>query len=402
MRATLRTLLLLFIVLSLTILSGGCGGSSGSDTTSEEVENGDGGTDDGGETGVSDSFLVTGPSYTINGKVVHITGGGEYTAEGTLDDGQIAVNAVGENVVLILDGVAISNSNGPAILALSAASLRIVLADGSVNVLSDGGGNEDYDATIFSSVPLVMDGGGELVVVGNYQEGIASDSTLTIEDGNIWITATDDGLNSGADMTINGGYIYIEAVGDGVDSNANLAITGGTVISIGGMEGGDGGLDIDDGFTFTLSGGTVIATGNTVVEPPNGSGMQISMLMNYQSAQAAGTIVHIEGSSLGLSYEPGRSYQSFFFSSPLLATGDYAVYAGGSDSGTKRDGLYESDTYTGGTAMTHSGSADGVFSVTSGRSNSYHNVGADQSGSGSGDPGQPGQPGEPGGGSQRP
>ena len=391
MKGAFKTLFILFVVLSLAVFSGGCGGSSSGDSTSEEVESGGQEAEDGNGTEASDSFLVTGPSYSIEGNIVRITGGGEYTASGTLEDGRIVVDASGQNVVLILNGVTMSSSDGPAILALSGASVSVVTAEGTINVLSDGGSNEAYDATIFSSVPLTMDGTGDLVVVGNYQEGIASDSTLTIQGGNIWIKAADDGLNTGGDMFINGGYLYIEAIGDGVDSNANLSIMGGTLISLGGMEGGDGGIDIDQGFVFTLSGGTVIATGMDIVEP-NGSGTQTSMLLSFQSDQSAGTIIRIEGPASTLTYDPARSYRSLFFSSPSLTAGSYSVYSGGTASGTARDGLYEDGSYSEGILQTHSGSTEGTFEVVAGTSNAYNNVGADQSGGSSDQPGGPQRP----------
>ena len=55
-------------------------------------------------------------------------------------------------------------------------------------------------------------------------EGLA----VTINDGTIDITASDDGINTaGEKMELNGGYIHILAGGDGVDSNGDLTINGG-------------------------------------------------------------------------------------------------------------------------------------------------------------------------------
>lgn len=396
------TLLVLLVVLSLAIFSGGCGGSSSSDDrAADEIGTGNGDTDtgtdtdDGGSTDTSDAFSLTGPSYVVDGKVYRITGAGEYTASGTMTDGRISVEASGQDVILILNGVTISSSDGPAILALNAATVTVRTASGSINVLSDGGSDADYDGTIFSSVPLILDGTGDLVVVGNNQEGIASDSSMTVNSGNIWIKAVDDGLNTGADLIVNGGYIYVDAAGDGLDSNANLAITGGTIISLGGMEGGDGGIDKDDGFTFALTGGTVIATGNEIVLP-NNSSPQTSMRLVFQSDMAAGTIVHIEGATETLTFTPARTYRSFFYSSPTLSAGSYAVYSGGSVTGTSQDGLYDAAaTYSGGTAQTHSGSTEGVFEVTADAANTFSNVGVDQSSGGSINPGNPGGPQRP-------
>jgi hypothetical protein len=344
------------------LTTGGCGG--GTKTDNESVS----------------TIIVDGSNYSIDGNVVNINGGGEYIISGTLRDGCVVVDSPEEEVYLVLSGVDIANLNGPAILIQAASTATIVLYDGTVNVLSDGGMNEDHDAAIFSFVPLVIDGGGTLSATGNNQEAIASDATLMIEGGNIHATAVDDGLNAGKGIVINGGYIYVESVGDGIDSNADLAINGGTVISLGGIA-GDGGLDAEEGYGLFLNGGLIIATGSNNARPE--ALEQKYILLSFGENQAAGTMVHIEesdGSEI-VTFRPGKEYKEFLFSSDALKSEVvYHIYSGGESSGNESDGLYQGGTYSGGSRLTHfnNGSADenfvisesgGVFNLREGQPN---------------------------------
>jgi hypothetical protein len=308
-------------------------------------------------TGIS----ITGPDYSIDGNIVNITGGGEYTISGWTENGGVVIDASGEDVHVVLSDVTITNQEGPAILARAASVARITISDGSVNALTDGGADEEHDAAIFSSVPLVIDGDGVLDVTGSYQEGIASDSTIIVNGGNIRVAATDDGLNSGEGIVINGGYIFVDSVGDGIDSNAYLTINGGTIISLGGTVGGDGGLDAEEGFKLSINGGLVIATGlrNT---RPDVSSAQNYILLSFGENKPVGTLVRIEDENgvEVVTFKPGKEYAEFFFSSDTLVSGMICkVYSGGESIGSEDNGgLLSGGTYSGGTRLSHFNDGD--------------------------------------------
>ena len=62
-------------------------------------------------------------------------------------------------------------------------------------------------------------------------------------------------------------------------------------------------------------------------------------------------IVSEDGEEI-LTFVPTKAYQTVVVSSPELENGTtYAVYAGGSSTGTVTDGLYSDGTYTGGTQV---------------------------------------------------
>ncbi len=106
------------------------------------------------------------------------------------------------------------------------------------------------------------------LVVTRCQEGIEA-MVVTIEGGQITITASDDGINTeeaggpeeqeapGVLLDISGGTIIIDSVKDGLDSNGSLTMTGGTVVVNGPVQNTSGALSVNG--TFTVTGGTLLA-----------------------------------------------------------------------------------------------------------------------------------------------
>ena len=279
-----------------------------------------------------DTITLDGEGATVDGSVVTITSAGTYSVSGTLDDGQITVDTDDEETVyLILDGVEIACSTSAPIYVSNAEKTVITLADGSENSVTDG---DSYVLDPESDEP------------------------------NAAVFSKDD-------LTINGGYLYVNAGGDGLDSNGSIEMIGGTVIVNGPTNDGNGPLDYLG--TFNISGGLLVAVGSSgMAQAPSATSSQYSVLYN-SSAQAAGTVVHIESESGQelLTFVPAKQYESVVFSSPELEGGStYVLYSGGSSSGTVTDGLYSGETYSGGSQVaslsitgmvTTAGSAAGGF-----------------------------------------
>ena len=209
---------------------------------------------------------VEGSGVSVDGSTATITAAGSYQISGTLNDGQIQVDASDESEVeLILDGASITNSTSAPIYVISAKEVKIKLSDGSVNTVTDGSNyiftDEDSDepnAAIFSKSDLTIKGSGSLTVNANFNNGIASKDDLDIKNGVITINAVNDGLrgkdsveiedatltiNAGADgiqstnandaekgfITIDSGTINITAALDGIQTETNLTVNGGTI-----------------------------------------------------------------------------------------------------------------------------------------------------------------------------
>jgi hypothetical protein len=244
-----------------------------------------------------------------------------------------------------------------------------ITIDGGYVLLASG------DDGIHADAALAINGG-DLNITQSY-EGLES-VVITINDGTIHLSASDDGINassgnSGAEadgqpmwgqgpggfesgdnyLYINGGYLVVDANGDGIDANGPIEMTGGTVIVNGPTNNGNGPLDYLG--AFDISGGYLVAVGSAgMAQAPSTTSTQYSVMYNFTSPQAAGTMVHIETESGQdvLTFVPTKEYQSVVLSSPELENGTtYVVYSGGSSSGTVTDGQYAGGTYTGGTQV---------------------------------------------------
>ncbi|MBQ3655885.1 MAG: carbohydrate-binding domain-containing protein [Bacteroidales bacterium] len=160
-----------------------------------------------------------------------ITCGGNMTISG----GDFTINAYGKGL----------NADG-----------NIVFSNATAVIVSERHGiGADGDFTIES---------GKLDITATW-EGIEATNIL-IAGGETYINAQDDGINASntnPSLTISDGFLFVKAAGDGLDSNGDIKVSGGvTVVSQTG--GGNSPIDCGDrGYTFTVSGGTVLALGSS-------------------------------------------------------------------------------------------------------------------------------------------
>ena len=91
--------------------------------------------------------------------ISRITTGGRYILSGE-HEGQILIEAArSDNIELILDGAALHNPDGQAILALRCRGVELILADGTVNYISDGNYSDmENNAAIFIQHNLIISG----------------------------------------------------------------------------------------------------------------------------------------------------------------------------------------------------------------------------------------------------
>ena len=252
---------------------------------------------------------------TLSDEPLAITSAGTYILSGSTNAG-VTVNSNG-NVRLLLNGTAISNTDGTAITIEKANLAVIETASGSQNTLTDSASrsDEDHDAVIYATGDVTFAGSGTLTIDAQFKHGIMSTRNLTIDrgtytitsnvgnaikadlnltvndgtitvpnseegmeaplvtinDGTIDIYATDDGingsesdLNSSPVITINGGAITVKVADgdtDAIDSNGDLIINGGTINLT-----GQSTIDFDG--NGELNGGTLILNGQQVSALP--------------------------------------------------------------------------------------------------------------------------------------
>ncbi|WHY03534.1 carbohydrate-binding domain-containing protein [Neobacillus sp. DY30] len=219
--------------------------------------------------------------------------------------------------------------------------------------------------------------GGKINITKSY-EGIES-KVISIADGEIDVTASDDGINvgcgndgSGMDfqstetqdnlLSISGGSVTVNAAGDGLDSNGSIQMTAGTVLVNGPTNNGNGSLDYDQ--SFEMTGGFLIAAGSAgMLQATSEQSTQNAIVMTYPDTQAAGTLLHVEDSdgNTVATFAPEKDYQAVFISSPILEKDkDYTLYSGGTSTGKEANGLYRDGDYKDGTKVVEFTISDSV------------------------------------------
>ncbi len=179
--------------------------------------------------GTSVSVSGDDSGITLENKDIVITREGTYEFTGTLDDGRIIVNAVNQNVVLILNSANITCSNGTAIYVYQAGTCTILLNGNTENTISDGSSydfslsfcdeaSEEPNAAIFAKDDLIIRGTGSLIVNGNYAAGIIGKDTLKIINTNVTVTAVGNGINGKDSLTIQNSTVTVTAGKDALRS----------------------------------------------------------------------------------------------------------------------------------------------------------------------------------------
>ena len=270
----------------------------------------------------------------VSDGILRITSGGTYTLSGNKKDTMILVDVGDSDVQLILDGITVQNSEGPALYIQSADKVTVTLNAETVNTFSDGtsysitDGGSAPDAAIFSRADLTINGTGTLKVNGNYKHGIVSKDDLIISSGTLQVTANNVGLNGKDCVKINSGNITIQAGSDGIRS--------------------DNDEDTSRGYIY-LYGGTINITAAN-------DGIQAETILKIEDV--ALTVKAGGGSSTSMS-SSDESYKG------LKAGSDILISGGSFDINSKDDCIHANGTVTlSGGSYTLSSGDDGVHADT--------------------------------------
>jgi len=204
---------------------------------------------------------VSGSGATFSNKIVSITAAGTYVVQGTLN-GQVKIEVTKDDFVhLVLNGVTITSSSGPAIYGVNADKITITLL--GENSLSNSTNytvvDEEPDACLFIDSDLSINGSGSLTVTGKYgdairckkdlkiikgnitvpsavQRGIKAKNSICIKDGTIDVNSTNTAIKVTKDtdatkgyIVVDGGNISVSTGKDGIHAETHLTIRGGYI-----------------------------------------------------------------------------------------------------------------------------------------------------------------------------
>ena len=245
----MKRILTFFLTAVVAVSFAFCGGNSetvqttGTENTSSLNKETAGAAD----TAAAFSISSADGTYSQSGSVYTITSGGTFTLKGELQ-GQIVVNAGSSaEVILELNGVAITCGSDSPIKILSADSVDISVRSGTTNTINDTRSARKTDdstqgaGAVYAKWDLKIKGSGTLVVNADYYNGIHTTKDLTIQKLNLTVTARNTALKGNNSVTVTSGTVTaISTNGDGIK-------TENTDVSKKGVTRGD----------ITISGGTV-------------------------------------------------------------------------------------------------------------------------------------------------
>ena len=217
------------------------------------------------------SAAASSNSVKISGTTITITEEATYIISGTLDDGMIIVNAPDTaKLQIVLNGVDITSKTSAPLYIPEADKVFLTLADGTENILSNGGtftaiDENNIDAAIFSKQDLTLNGSGSLTVTSPAGHGIVCKDDLVITSGTYTVHSASHGLDANDSVRITGETnLTIDAGKDGIHSdNSDDASLGFIYVSNGTMKieaEGDGiaagaYVQIENGIFDLLAGG---------------------------------------------------------------------------------------------------------------------------------------------------
>lgn len=206
----------------------------------------------------------------ISGSTVTIKDEGTYILRGTLDDGMIIVDVdEKDKPQLVFDGVDINSETSAPLYILEGDKVFVTLAEGSENILSNGGTFEaiddnNIDGAIFSKQDLTLNGNGTLTINSPAGHGIVCKDDLVFTSGTYVVNSASHGLDANdsvrctnATITVSAGKDAIHAENSDDTSLGFIYVANGTYNLSGEGDGMDAGayILIDDGTFDIISGG---------------------------------------------------------------------------------------------------------------------------------------------------
>ncbi len=181
--------------------------------------------------------VISGSGAQVRNQIITISKSGTYVLSGTLEDGQVVVDAA-DKVQLVLNGATISNSKTAPLCVNACSKLVLTLAEGTDNALTDGGSLSEAadapNAALYAKEDLTINGAGSLTVNGTVHNGIGCKDTLVVAGGQLTVKAVANGIKGKDAVVITDGTLNIDAGADGIKADNTEDATRGYVVVTGG------------------------------------------------------------------------------------------------------------------------------------------------------------------------
>ncbi len=284
------------------------------------------------EISLGTSITEDSSAVDVDGTTVTISAAGTYRISGSLSDGQLVVAAGDQAVVqIIVDNADITNADGAAVAVMSAEKAIVILADGSLNTLTDGAtyvfaeGEDEPNATLYSKSDLTITGEGSLIVQGSYNDGITSKDGLVIDSGDITVDAVDDGIRGKDYVVVSGGTLDITAGGDGIKADNEEDAALGYISVLGGSI-----TVAAKGDAIQAATDVIITGGDFDISAGGGSSASLAADDSAKGIKGAVSVV-IEGGTFSIDAADDAVHSNLSIvinaGSFEIATGDDAVHA---------------------------------------------------------------------------
>jgi hypothetical protein len=189
-------------------------------------------TYDGTTATVENPFAFDGVQVSLSGADVVVTSTAsdevEYKLSGASTDGLFKIYS-DKKYQITLNGLDLTNADGPAINSQSSKKGTIKVQGGTVNNLCDAKkytkSSEDQKGTIFSEGQLIFKGAGTLNVRGLNKHAICSDDYIEVDNSTINVLqAASDAFHANDSVLIYGGQLHLTADGDGIDCEGPILV----------------------------------------------------------------------------------------------------------------------------------------------------------------------------------
>lgn len=275
-----------------------------------------------------------------------------------------------------LNGLNLTNNDGPAINIQSSKKCSLTLVDGTTNALSDGSAyaaavvtdnvEEDQKAVFFCEGQVLLDGQGSLTINGKNSDkhAFCSDDYIEINGGSITVSGTSkDGIHGKDGIYINGGTLNVTCSSDAIDGDEAFVVINGGNITINSSAEDINGISSDS--IINISGGTIDIT----ISGAQSKGIKCNGDINLLGGNIT---INNSGKAAVVDYDPA-------YCTAIKSEGKTTV--NGAEITIRATGIASrgivSDTdidILGGTTIINSTGAGSTYTTSSNTTDSYHAV----------------------------